>query len=226
MKKVTSLLILIIACDLLSAQDESSKNTLSLHIGAMYRITPVYFGKPQPIIIPKHKVYIDQDRHLTSGGITYGLQYYFGKIKTGVQFSSITRYGYIHGYYLNDTSQGLKEEKSGIMNDFSLVFIKYFQLNENSQFFLGVGHAEMNKGTSYTYLEKTGEINGQPIYVSSTDNLKFGAFIFSFGYFREERFSIEVRNNFTSHHNFDNPNAFWLIEFRANYFLNLLKKTN
>lgn len=224
MRKFILSLALTTMITCLTAQEESKRNSLLFHFGAMYRITPVYFGKPEPITIPKHKVYIHQDRQLTTGGITYGLEYNFNKINAGIQFSSTTRYGYIHGYYLNDTSQGLKDEKSGIMNDFSLVFLKYFQLKENSKIFFGAGHSEMNKGTSYTYLEKAGEINGQPMYISRTDDLRFGAFIFSLGFFYENKFVIEVRNNFSGHHNFDNQNSFWLIEIRVNYFLNLLKK--
>ena len=222
MKIVTTILLpsilVLISC---SSLGQTDKNNFKFNVGALYRITPVPLENGDGIIIPSHKVFVETDRQLMSGGICLGLSYYFHNKSLNFQYNQIIRYGYIHsGSYANLTTPGIEETHSGLMTDFQFLFYKNFKTKKEASFIVGLGYSALNRGTNYTYTDST-----NPVSVSTyTDNLNFSAFNLALGYQIREKLKFELMNYFTNHTNYENPGKLLLFEFRISCLFDIFKK--
>jgi hypothetical protein len=202
------------AC-LINSLAQNEKHDFKFNIGALYRITPIYLEGVKDVTIPRHKVFIEQDRQLMSGGITLGLVWVINNDAVCFQYSQILRYGYIDTGPLADLSTvGVKDTRYGLMTDFQFLICKNFNVSNKNKVAVSLGYSLLNRGTSYTYVERNNSVS----FSSYTDNLNFSAFNLSLGYVIKDKLKFELMNYFTNHTNFNDPGKLLLLELRASCF--------
>lgn len=220
MKILTAILIYIFAF-LISCTGQNIKNDFKVNLGALYRITPVPLQNTGGVTIPRHKVFIETDRQLMSGGLVIGMAYLFQKHSLSFQYNQIVRYGYIHSGPISELStEGVKNTHYGLMTDFQFFLFKDLNSNKENNFVLGVGYSLLNRGTSYTYVERTNSVS----LSSYTDNLNFSSFNLSVGYIIKQKLKFELNNYFTNKTNFDDTGKLLLFELKTSCFFDIFKK--
>lgn len=212
--RIVALLLLFAS---LHAVAQSEQSKVQFSAGLLHRITPVDINRDSSYF--KHNTYINRDDQLTNGGISIGISYYFSP-RYYVQYTQLTRYGYIHGGDLSLYSNALTERHKGFITDFQLSAYRKVAKGNAHHFLLGVGYMLANRGTRYSYLEKLAGGGAAP----TTANLHFSAASLSLGYRLKERFQLEWLNYFVQKAKFHETHSFLLFEGRASYIIGSFKK--